>query len=281
MYHETRSYVVPLTRDLAHEWATTLAWPGDRVLNNSRLGFLRREFDEGRFYSPEWAKAWLKGKAYRVNGKHSAIMLSGLNGAFPNNLQAHITEFECQDEGDVVDLFSTFDPAQSARRGPDYARALMSTKEGLLESGVRPNAAYNLASGICVWANDGKRMKMGQRERATYINEDPTFIAEAGPYASRPRCPVGICAAMYATWRANRSTWAAFWDAVFSESDPDPQSPSRKLARYVRENPRSASEAATREVCGKAIHAWNAYMGNGHTLLSYRANKPLPIPRGQ
>jgi len=107
MFTETANYTTPLTRELAEEYATDLAWPGEREYRPGHEAWLRKEHDAGRFHGPTWAKARLGDRWYRVDGKHSSMMLANLNGEFPKHMTVNIKEFLCETEGDVVALYAT------------------------------------------------------------------------------------------------------------------------------------------------------------------------------
>lgn len=284
-YREIKTTTEPLTRELTRKFAVNLAWVGERPLSPAHVRWLRNEFDEGRFYAPSWAKAWLHGDLYRVNGQHSSHMLNELNGVFPENLQVHVSEFQCDEQSDLIQLFSTFDSRSSSRNVVDIVRVAEASRPEFCTDGKfhadapMPKIVNKLVTGIALYLDDGSQGKMTPRGRSMLINEDPQFIATACPYVTGCLASIGVCAALYHTWKANREAWPAFWDAVLTETDPDPQSPTRVLVRVLQTEKRSRSKADVRAVYVKCLHAWNAFRTGKLTKLYYRPSAPIPAVR--
>lgn len=287
MFTETANYITPLTRELAQEFATKLAWPGDRDHRPMHEAWLRKEYEAGRFYGPHWSKALLKGRWYRVDGKHSSMMLSKLDGEFPRHLNVNIKEFACETEGDLVSLYAAFDSRESARGGADYAKSAMAFRPefcdgvAIRDDAPLPKAAFLLATGISIATSPNKLKMLKPRDRSLLINESPQFIVDASRYATLKYCRSGVAAALFATWKTGSPTWRKFWDEVFMDSNPDVGSPSRTLCRYLRDcavaskNGRP-SKQNVRCLFVKCIHAWNAHRAGMTTTLHYYGDKPIP-----
>lgn len=287
MYTEIANYTLPLTRDLAVEYATRLAWPGDRDLSDSHVAWLKREYDIGKFYGPTWVKARLEDRWYRMDGKHSSIMLADLDGSFPTGLKVNIREFVCETKSDLVALYATFNGRESTRGGADYAKAVMAFHSifcngtELRDNAPPPAFAFRLASGIGLVLNPDRRRALIPRERSLLINESPEFIMAASSYAANKLCKVPVCAALFATWKTKSPRWSTFWDEVFNETNVDPGSPTRMLSRILHElhaarvkgHPSNSSHRATFVRC---LHAWNAYRSGRTTTLRYCSKNPIP-----
>lgn len=278
MFHEKSTSTIALTRAVAEEFATASSWAGERALSQSRVRYLRQELVAGRFRSPEWALAWLNGKWYRVNGQHSSMMLASLNGEFPKDMKVTIKEFMCDTEDDLVRLFGTFDVRESARSGADYVGVAMAVSSQLEPARLDRLAVYKLASGMMVHEGEGVvRRKASSRERAQMVHRDPAYLVAATPYAKKRLFSVGASAALYATWLVRTNAWSDFWDKTFNETAPDPNAPTRVLARFLRGENRGNSKANVRAIYVKCIHAWNAWRTGTTTNLAYHSS--LAVPR--
>lgn len=285
MFRETHSYVSPLTVALAKEFAEMPRWRGERPLKRSIVKYLTAEYESGRFHSVSWAIGHLDGQRYRVNGQHSSTLLCQWEDDAPGAIEAlkvtaHIAEYVCETQSDLHELFMSFDARHSARDLNDYVGVTMSSHDGL--TGVPRMAANRLTAALAVYANEGKSARsVSARERAYYVNEAPSFIAVAAKYARNRLYSAGLGAAMYATYlRAGAdSDWSVFWDAVFDESDPDNKSPTRVLAKRVRDTKRDRTDKDIRAMYVRALHAWNAYRTQRTTMLSYYSQAPIPAPR--
>lgn len=95
-FHRIRSEAKPLTRELAQKYHEMEPSPTERDLSPGRVKHLTQKIEAGLAVSFHWASAQLEdiGKTLRMNGNHSSCALLGLNGGFPDNLIAHVDEYE-------------------------------------------------------------------------------------------------------------------------------------------------------------------------------------------
>src|SRR4051812_22803639 len=98
-----------VTKALAKAFVDMEAAPHDRPLSERRLQVYEKLLYMGEFRPVTWASAYCveTGETYRVNGKHTSIMLSGLE-VLPDFFVT-IEEYECDTLQDVAKLYSTFD----------------------------------------------------------------------------------------------------------------------------------------------------------------------------
>ena len=115
MIRQTGTTTVPLTRELAEEFATMPPWKGERPVRDERVQMLVGKIERGLFYSPTWAVARFDKHTTRMNGQHSSLALLECR-RFPAGLEATILEFAVDCEADLAELFDQFDNPQSARR---------------------------------------------------------------------------------------------------------------------------------------------------------------------
>ena len=118
MIRKVDSKDVPLTPELAKQFATMRAMPGERPLKPSRLEFHRRNLRDHRFNSPTWHIAVLKsGEDFRCDGDHTSTVLSTCSQElFPNNMLVTVIRWEIDSlEVDGVALFDMFDNPASSR----------------------------------------------------------------------------------------------------------------------------------------------------------------------
>ena len=87
----------------------------------------------GLLVSFQWATAQIGNRKLRMNGRHSSTMLTELDGSFPDNLVAHIDNYDVADEKGLALLFRQFDDRKSGRTPADVAGAYQGLYEPLRE----------------------------------------------------------------------------------------------------------------------------------------------------
>lgn len=281
MYKQTSSKIVPLTRELAEEFATMRSTPGERRLTPKRKNYLLQKFNDGAFHSPVWASATVNGIRYRANGQHSSTMLAELNGNFPVGLPVHVMEFECDGMPDLADLFGQFDAKDSARSVNDII-----TSHGRIHPELDKISSSDIGRAVASLAYlMGVTRKIGAEERAQLVHAHVQFIVWAHPYLGvRKLSRAPVIAAIHKTWFKNEPAAADFWTRVKEEDHPEVDHPSRVLATFLRDSIVSdrQSKAAMRfspdSFYIKCIHAWNAYRGGHRTALRVHDGSSFPEP---
>jgi len=256
----TGTNVLPLTPELALEFATMPAWRGERPLSEARVTYLRHALEAGQFHSPKWATAKLGGRLVRMNGQHSSFMLSQAP-LFPKGLQAVVDEFAVDSESDLGELFTRFDTPASVRPPREQFAALVHGGDLINEGDGRSVPGLErVASAMALATTKFESRFSDPHLRAAVLHQDPEFIDFAWPYItakgiSRPP----VLAAVYMSWLKAPAEAAAFWNLVRHENHPSPTNPSRLLARilltYDGEGQLNLDEG--RDLCAKCIHAWN------------------------
>jgi hypothetical protein len=283
---------VRATRQTVNEFLDMLPAPGDRRVNSRNLASLTKAEKNGELRPPEWAYADCKetGKRYRVNGKHTSLVLAEL----PNDrLKEHrvvISGYKCDTLEDVAKLYGTFDSRQSARSPGDLNQAVAGSDQFLSSL---PQYFRN-----CVVAGLGYRKfdleggsnsdRPGAIERSMLMLDEREFVEWASALLStadndRTFLRRAVVAAMYETFRVGGKAAATkFWTKVRDGSDPNTTSPSRVLQMYlvrhsISPNARSSRRNATpREMYCKCVLAWNADRKRTTTELKYFADSDLP-----
>lgn len=289
MFKLIATRTAPLTRELAHEFATMPESKQERPLRADRLAFLDSRLRAGHFYSPKWAVAWLEGKKCRVNGQHSSAMLDRLEPPdFPVGLMAVIDEFHCESQMDVAELFAQFDNAVSTRSTRDLINAHKTIHDEL--ASLASSTVSRAVNGISAAMTDCEK-RMNPEERAHLVHTCADFILWVRPFLrarSLDRAPV--VAAMYRTFKAAADRpeaideVARFWSLVRDMDHPDVRHPTRVLNIYLMQNinrPVAKNSAqkvrwSSRAIFVKCIHAWNAYVDGIATELRYVDSAPIP-----
>jgi hypothetical protein len=292
-----------ITKKLATEFALMEPAPGDRPLSPRRNDLYKAFIKAKMFRSPEWAKAYCKETrtTYRVNGKHTSSILAGWNvaedGAYPD-LYATIATYECDTLADVAELYSTFDSKHTTRSTTDINWMFASTipelagiskwtidryvagmnynpnKSTYAEKTAAERAEILLTeSAFCVWANTNLIANI-----ETDVNTKRKFLMRSS-----------IMYAIYQTYKVDKNAALKFWMAVREETDPTPDTPARKLARYLRSTTLNRQRTGTfrdsktvvdiRESGAKAITAWNAYRKGEPTDLRYYPASAFPVAK--
>lgn len=283
MFQLIGTKVVDLTPELAHEYATMQAVPGERPLRKSRLKFLGRKCQDGMFHSPKWAVAFLGGKKFRVNGQHSSTMLSQANGYFPKGLKAVIDEFRCEQDADLSELFSQFDAAQSARSTTEICNAHASIHSEIAHLAPRTirNCAFGIASAMMYSGDTGRT---DSENVARLVHDESDFILWASGFIGKKDLNrMGIIGAMYSTYKIDPNAANTFWTFVRDETHPDRENPTRVLAKFftvveaARGSMKETAAPSDKRACySKSIHAWNAFRQSRTTSLRYHTKSPIP-----
>ena len=282
MIKQTGTTIVPLTHHLATDFATMPAWRGERPLSQRRVDHLRRELEAGNFHAPKWAVAKLGSRRIRMNGQHSSFMLANANGHFPEEMNVVIDEFAVDDEVELGELFTRFDPPESVRPPREQLSALLAAGD-LVKGGdgpVRRQRLERIASGLILAKSGFVGKPANAHARAAALHGDVDFIEFVWPFATakgmnRP----AILAAIYLTWAKAKEQAQAFWTQVRDESHPSATHPTRVLARALRDRigAGSLTNDQGRELGTKCIHAWNNWRrGIEVTRLPYRKQGQVP-----
>lgn len=288
------------TPALVKEFVEMEPVPHDRPLSEKRLQVYERILRAGDFRTVTWASVACHETncTYRVNGKHTATLLSKLD-KLP---EFHVTveRYGAEDLKDVANLYNTFDSSLASRTSGDINMAFAATIGEL--RGLAPRLVNLAVSAIAAnrW-DENELRKVPPAERAEQLVDHTDFVVwlnklipSAGPgggvnstTAHIRRAPVA--AAMFATYQRAPRLADQFWLAVKEESAPDRDDSTRTLARFLirarigggRGGAKMADTktVTNRELYAKCVHAWNAWRkGEQLTRFNYFANSPLPVP---
>jgi len=163
-----------VTKALAKQFAEMEPAPHDRLLSERRLQVYQRLFAEGTFRPCTWAMAHCKntGEVYRVNGKHTSIMLSGLE----NLPEYYVTveEYDCDTLEDVARLYATFDSKMMSRTTNDINMSFASTVRELV--GISRKTINVAVGGMSYHIWQGGFGNHQPAERAELLLEHTPFV---------------------------------------------------------------------------------------------------------
>lgn len=290
------------TKPLVAEFEKMEPVPHDRPLSERRMMVYERILKAGDFRTVVWASVhcYETNCIYRVNGKHTSLMLSRLS-ILP---EFHVTieRYRADTLRDVANLYNTFDSAMASRSVSDINKSFAATVPELREIPLR---VINLAVAAAAeekWA-EAELRRVSPAERAEELLDVSDFVVwlnrvllggnstplratdkQCGSVLPIRRSPV--VRAMLATYRKMPKVATDFWTKVRDETASDRNDPTRLLARYlVRSSLAGGSRSsvgsekklvAKREVFVKSLHAWNAWRKGEATSLAYHAKSPLP-----
>lgn len=294
-----RPKTLKVTKNLAKTFAEMDPAPHDRPLSERRLQVYQKLLTAGQFRPVTWASAICTetGGLYRVNGKHTSVLLSGLD-VMPE-FYVTVEEYECDQLEDVAKLYATFDSSMQNRSARDIYLSFAGTMPEL--KGVPDKVVQAAITGIA-YQRLGQDVygKTQPAERAEMILDHAEFVLwmadvlrggfspkELGRNGagnkSNHLLRIPVVAAMLATWNKAKGDSEKFWTAVRDDSGPSPDCPDRRLSRYLLVfNSKSMDRTGklravgNREIYVKCLHAWNAWRRNETTNLNYRADKPVP-----
>lgn len=280
-----------VTRALAREFAEMDAAPHDRPLSERRLMVYQKIFAAGGFRPVTWARAHCAetGGTYRVNGKHTSVLLSGLE-RLPE-FYVTLEDYDCESLEDVARLYATFDSGQMMRTARDIYLSFAATATELAEASSQ--TIVMAAAGMAYQVHQDNISRTQPAERAELLLEHPEFVVwlqsiflpaeRNGEIKPRHIQRQPVVAAMFASWQKSHSAASLFWPAVRDETGPTPSLPDRKLARYLLtvgvragRGASRAKSAGPREMYVKCLHAWNAWRKGENTNLQYHANADVP-----
>jgi hypothetical protein len=253
MFRKVKADSMPLTPELASQFAGMVALPGERCLRPSRSMYLAAQLMIGKFSGPDWATGYCKadGVTYRLDGQHSSDLLVNLphGHTFPADLIATITRYEFDSMDDAPDVFDLFNNPRSVRNNADMMGVYKAHVPAL--AGYSREFLINVANGLheSEYQRRQKGAKdavlLGARERGVYfagVAGRPDFLEithwlanfrelKNAAFLTRP-----VIVAEMIGHRATAPDLATtFWDLTCTEKHPDPEHETRVLAETFRE----------------------------------------------
>jgi len=273
-----------VTKKMAETWATMEQVRNDRPLSVKRVEAYKQMAARGMMRPVQWAKALCleTNETYRVNGKHTSTAFSQMD-AVPEHVTAIVEEYQCETLRDVAELYGTFDTRLQLRTASDINKSFAGIDDELCDLPMR---IVNLGvTGVSMWTWKNAYETHPPTERAECLFDPEVklfmrFLYEAiGSARSTKRMRrAPVVWAMFATWKKSRSGAMEFWSAVRDETGQSPNTPDRKLSRWLMET-KVGRRSGNPEMYARCIHAWNAWRSKGATNLTYHADKPLPAAR--
>lgn len=284
-----RPKTLRVSKSLAREFANMDSVPNDRPLSERRLNVYRKMFADGGFRPVTWAKVTCKETmtTYRVNGKHTSILLSSMD-TLPE-FYVTIESYEAGTLADVAQLYSTFDSQTQSRTSRDIYMSFAGTVPELAEiPGIVINA---MIPGIAYAKTQEKSYYLTPSERAEMILDHVDFAQWANGIVRPPdgknartlsRLPV--LAAMVLTYERDQKDATTFWTAVRDETGATPSDPDRKLARWLLTtninarggNVPLSKKADNREFFVRCLKSWNSWRKDQPDTFYYRTNVEIP-----
>jgi hypothetical protein len=259
----------------------------ERQLDDSRVDYIGLKVTEGSATPFLWAFTKLDGQEYRVNGQHSSAALAKMNGNLPDNLIAHIDEYEVNDEHDLVHLFRQFDPRKSSRTPMDVANAYASIVPEL--AGIDTRILKVGAEGINWGRGTIDRLppkKADDRYEELTHPQNLEFLQMMGRiYNSKTdeMRPLPVIAAMYKTFFVDLERAEKFWSSVARQGDEyNEQDPARVLDTFLRQirDKKGRQEVSALQLYQACIFAWNAEMdGKQVPRIIYDIKKGVHDPK--
>jgi hypothetical protein len=276
--------VMRLSKELVEEFYNMEKVPRDRPESKNRLDIYRAILAKNRFRSVHWVKAFCKetGKVYRINGKHTSILMWEVINNLPV-LWAFVEEFHCDTLEDMAELYSTFDSRTQSRTVTDINGTFAGCSPAL--TSVSPRILSLGVSGICFSRDFQNYGTVPANERAKVMLNHPDFFLwlekvfekeksrqESGMYR------VPVTAAMFQCFKLDRERADKFWLEVRDEEGHPNDVPSRHLATYLRNRVLRSSAtkkkkhtATGQEMYDESIRSWNAWRKGRATVSAYRS----------
>lgn len=272
--------------------------PHDRPLSERRMAVYARILAAGEFRPVVWASAACveTNCVYRVNGKHTSLMLSRVlqaGGKSPPELYVTVERYQCDKLADVASLYNTFDSNIAQRTTRDINLAFAASVPGLGD--VPDKYIHSTISAAAFHHDDKNGQGLTAAERAELLLDHVGFAKwltdtiqldnSRGINNTRHLLRQASINAMMSTYNRGPGKAREFWSLVKNETAPTPDHPTRVLARYLVRvvsaggNSQSGAGkiiAGMREQYVKCLHAWNAWRKGEKTTLNYHAKAPIP-----
>jgi hypothetical protein len=286
------SSTVPLTPELADEFATMTPSVTERPIDQGRIAYLSNVLASEVVVPFDWAFATIKAEEkktkYRVNGQHSSTVLSQANGQFPKGMFVHLDEYEVPTKAALATLFRQFDPKKSARTALEVVNSYGSVVEAL--DGVSRKTLKLAAEAItwhARWVEENKSAPSGDDRYEHVLEADylEFFIWLDGQILSikTPELKnVAAIAAAWATYQVDTTLATEFWVdvAAGSEVAANPDEPAPILDDWLCNVREGKAKAKAAEVYQASISAWNAHVEEKDTVkLVTNTSKGLLLPK--
>lgn len=281
------SQTLPLTFELAHEFASMTKIDNDRELSESRMESHKKKVATGEFYTPRWSKCYCKenGITYRVDGKHSSTLFTQI--PIPSGMTVTILEFEAETKIDVAVLYTQFDTPESVKTKSDTLKAITSFNELINSLPVKFKNDISKAFELAINPTKGKcsnnirerALGMLEPEKLTFIEwlYNNLYIGYSGAKHIW-RSPV--MAVMYLNYQKDPQDTLEFWGRVRDENGDKPTWVCRQLAKWLTTTSLNNTPDIYREFYVRCMQAWNAHReGNMERDLKYYKNSKLPVIR--
>lgn len=263
----------PLTIELAREFRDMPASPTERELKPQRLKMLADKAKDGNLIAFHWATAKYGDRVVRVNGQHSSVMLSNLNGEFPHGLVAHVDHYEVDNVDGLAVLFRQFDDPKSTRNTLEVAGAWQGLVEELAEV-KKPHAKLaidgywwhelQIVGGIpSLGGNPVKKDDRYALFNREDLHEFVKWVDEVMTIKTPELNHAAVVAAMYATFSRNETVAREFWVNV-ARGGPQfvENAPEALLDEWLKRMTTKATKDPNVKPGGfyqACIYAWNAH----------------------
>jgi len=284
------------SRALVNEFVNMEPAPYDRPLSEKRLQVYERILSSNEFRTVTWASCVCleTGNTYRVNGKHTATLLSKRD-PLP---EFHITveRYQADTLHDVANLYNTFDSNLASRTVSDINAAFAATIPELRNVAHRTVNLIVSAASFLKWS-ESEIKRVPPAERAEELLEWTDFaqwLTDIMPLGgggsigiARQLFRSSVFAAMMSTYRKAPRLALEFWLQVRDETNADRDNATRVLARFLIHSAMASGKTISgrdkkivtpREMYAKCIHAYNAWRRDEVTRLNYYPDADLPVP---
>jgi len=286
-YQQGKPEVILITREAANHIATMpMIDPDKKRLSDFRVSLYVKMIESGAMRVVSWATAKCieTGETYRVNGQHSSSAYLQAS-KIPAGSYAIREHYVCDTIEDVAHLWHTFDSQVSVRTNREIVNAFASTNARM--SGIGTNVLMLCAGAIQCAKDSGYTMPSKLRrvttaDRAEALLKESDFVQwiderfsiRSSPHVMR----TGPVASMFMTWQKCQRDANTFWTEVRDESNPDNQSASRRVAKWLTQMyaRKKSNPSIVREQYIRCLLWWNAFRKNTSTDFRYTASSKTP-----
>jgi len=278
--------IVKLSKSLAKEFVDMMACPGDRGFKPGLMEVIDYAVKTGQFRSATWAIGILNGVKYRGNGKHTSRYFYDMTDPLPD-ARITVETYNCDTLKDLTDLYRTFDNIKTGKSANDVYQSCAASCSDICD--IHRGMLTTCASGIAFAYWEDRSQSHTAEEKGMLLVENSKFVAWFNTnFAGNVKWMLrqSTCAAAYLTWKRSPAAADDFWKQVFTGSQPNPNSPSRFLQRYLMTTvlrraygkEKTKKDESVRGMFCKSLLAWNAWRSGRETIESLRFMPGNPTP---
>jgi hypothetical protein len=277
------------TSELAKHFVQMASLPEDRPYREGIAILLEKALKAGQLRAPEWASVVVNGIQYRINGKHTSILLSKLKPKdIPKDLRVVITKFFAKDFEEAARIYATYDSNTSARTQKEINHMFAASCPELTKVNRRTIDTAVAAIGNVIWSKHERRYKT-VHEKAALIIQHTEFLVwinklfQGTTQGTRYMHRSPVNSVMFETYSKDKKAATEFWQGVRDGSSESNKTADRFLQRWLMTVWMHRSSITPKEIVDErkvwvcCVTSWNNWRRNiPMNSFKYYAKRDIP-----